>query len=372
MSPLSIDRSAPSIDRSAPTLAVVGGGVIGLTCALAAVDAGHRVRVHDAGTADRAAWVAAGMLGSLGEGHPGEDDLLALSSASVRRWPDLVARLRDPTVMAATESLFVAASSADAEYLSNLAEFVWSRAPRAHDDLRRVDLAEIRRREPGLSSRLHGGYLAVGEGAVDNRRLLGRLRDALIDAGAQFVDERVADLADVDADQILVAAGLGTRSLVPDVALHAAKGEILRLRGTRWSVAQPARVIRARMHGRQVYLVPRDDGIVVGATQYEPLDESEAKPEVGGVTDLLADAVDLMPGLRTYELAEAAAGLRPCTADGLPIIRRVDDRVVVATGHGRNGILLAPYTADKVLELLTDRWVAAGGLSSTTKGAEPS
>ncbi|NDZ97629.1 glycine oxidase ThiO [Streptomyces sp. SID6673] len=361
-----------NIDRPGPTLAVVGGGVIGLTSALAAVDAGHRVTVHDAGTADRAAWVAAGMLGSLGEGHPGEDDLLALSAASVRRWPDLVARLGDPTVMAATESLFVAASSADAEYLANLAEFVWSRAPRSQDDLRRVDLAEIRRREPGLSSRLHSGYLVVGEGAVDNRRLLTRLRDALVRAGVHFVDERVGDLDDVDADQILVAAGLGTRSLVPDVALHAAKGEILRLRRTRWSVAQPARVIRARMHGRQVYLVPRDDGIVVGATQYEPLDESDAAPEVGGVSDLLADAVDLMPGLRTYQLVEAAAGLRPGTADGLPIIRRVDDRVVVATGHGRNGILLAPYTADKVLELLTDGWVAAGELSSTTEGVEPS
>ncbi|WP_343287376.1 glycine oxidase ThiO [Gordonia sp. SID5947] len=353
-------------EHPGPTLAVVGGGVIGLTCALAAADAGHRVRVHDAGVTDRAAWVAAGMLGSLGEGHPGEDELLVCSARSVRRWPDLVARLGDPAVMAATESLFVAETSADAEYLANLAGFVWSRAPRSHEDLRPVDLAEIRRREPGLSSRLHSGYVAAGEGAVDNRRLLSRLRDAVAGAGAQFVDERVTDLADIDADQVLVAAGLGTRALLPDVDLHAAKGEILRLRRTRWSVAPPSRVIRARMRGRQVYLVPRDDGVVVGATQYEPLDEGEAVPEVGGVADLLADATDLMPGLRTYELVEAGAGLRPCTADGLPDIRRIDDRVVVAAGHGRNGILLAPYTADIVLRLLTGSDVVGPELSTTT------
>ncbi|AZG47507.1 FAD-dependent oxidoreductase [Gordonia insulae] len=344
-----------TVHRSDPrprALAVIGGGVIGLTCALAAADAGRRVCVYDAGPHARAAWVAAGMLGSLGEGHPGEDELLALSVDSVRRWPDLLARLGDPAVSAAADSLFVAGSSTDAEHLSTLAEFVWARQPRAHDDLRPVGIAEIRRMEPGLSSRMHSGYLAVGEGAVDNRRLIDRLRAALLDAGGEVVEQRVDDLGALAADDVLVAAGLGTRSLVPDVRLHAAKGEILRLRRTRWSVPPPSRVIRARLHGRSVYLVPRDDGIVVGATQYEPFDEASALPEVGGVADLLADALELMPGLRTYELTEAGAGLRPCSADGLPIIRRVDERVVVATGHGRNGILLAPYTADRVMTLL--------------------
>lgn len=333
-------------------LTVIGGGVIGLTCALAALDAGHRVRVCDAGPAGRAAHVAAGMLGSLGEGHPGEDELLTRSAASVRRWPALIDRLGDPGVLAARDSLFVAATAADAAHLRTLAEFVWARQPRAHDDLRPVDPDEIRCLETALSSRIHSGYLAAGEGAIDNRRLLVRLREAVIAAGGEVIDRRVDDLADIADGQILVAAGLGTRSLVSGIALHAAKGEVLRLRATAWSVPPPARVIRARMHGRSVYLVPRADGIVVGATQYEPFDESSTLPETGGVTDLLTDATDLMPALRTYELVEAGAGLRPMTAEGLPVIGRIDDRVLVATGHGRNGILLAPWTADRVLELL--------------------
>ncbi|MFW0793692.1 glycine oxidase ThiO [Gordonia sp. CPCC 205515] len=334
------------------TLTVVGGGVIGLTCALAAADAGFSVRVLDAGIGQRAAWVAAGMLGSLGEGHPGEEQLLEMSASSARRWPDLVARLGDPTVMAAADSLFVAATAADAERLRTLADFVWARQPRAHDDLAPVTPADLRRLEPALTSRVHGGFRAVGEGAVDNRALLGRLRDAVVAAGGEIHDRHVEDLADLDGDQVLVAAGLGTRNLLPDIAVHAVKGEVLRLRATRWSVPPPTHVVRARMHGRSVYLVPRADGIVVGATQYEPFDEASREPEVGGVADLLTDATDLMPGLRTYELVEVGAGLRPVSPDGLPVIARVDERVLVATGHGRNGILLAPYTADRVMALL--------------------
>ncbi|MDY6810075.1 MAG: FAD-dependent oxidoreductase [Actinomycetota bacterium] len=357
--------SADNPDRPG-LLAVVGGGVIGLTCALAAADAGWRVRVFDSGADRRAAWVAAGMLGSLGEGHPGEDELLAMSTESVQRWPGLLDRLGAPDVLAASDSLFVAASSADAEHIDTLADFVWARQPRAHDDLRRVRPAEIRRLESALSSRLHSGYLATGEGAVDNRRLLEALRTALLAAGGEVIDRPVDDLAHVEADTILVAAGVGTSALVSEVSLHAAKGEILRLRRTRWSVPPPTHVVRARMHGRSVYLVPRHDGVVVGATQYEPFDATRTDPEVGGVTDLLSDAVELMPGLRTYELVEAGAGMRPCSADGLPIIRRIDERVVVATGHGRNGILLAPYTADAVMTLLGRGGVGRSAVGVTT------
>ncbi|WP_055476192.1 glycine oxidase ThiO [Gordonia sp. HS-NH1] len=338
------------------TLTVVGGGVIGLTCALAAADAGWQVRVLDAGTDERASWVAGGMLGSLGEGHPGEDASLALSMESVRLWPALVKRLEDPAVVTATDSLFVAASATDIEYLRHLADFVWAGQPRTDSALQPVTGRDIRAIEPSLSSRLVGGYRAVGEWSVDNRRLLEALRAAVTTAGVELTTARVGSLADLDDPgsdgQILLAAGLGTAALWPGADLHPAKGEILRLRRTRWSVPPPAHVVRARLHGRAVYLVPREDGVVVGATQYESEGMTDRAPQAGGVADLLADAIEVLPGLRTYELTEAAAGLRPCTADGLPLVARVDARTVVATGHGRNGIVLAPGTAERVLSIL--------------------
>ena len=86
----------------------------------------------------------------------------------------------------------------------------------------------------------------------------------------------------------------------------------------------PQRVIRARVHGRQVYLVPRADGVVVGATQYEH--GRDTAPAVAGVRELLDDACAVIPALGEYELAECAAGLRPMTPDNLPIVGRLDDR----------------------------------------------
>lgn len=333
-------------------LAVVGGGVVGLTCALAAIDAGWNVTVYDAGSQRRASDVAAGMLGSLGEGHPGEEALLDMSVESARLWPSLLKRLADPGILVADDSLFVAFSGADAEYLRRLARFVWSTDAEVASRLTELTAAQVRTAAPMLSSRAVGGYLAHGERAVDNRRLLSSLRESLDAAGAEFAATRVLDLADVQADQIVLAAGLDSTALWPGLRMYGAKGEVLRLRRTTWSVAGPGQVVRARIADRNVYLVPRSDGVVVGATQYEAVDLDDRMPQVGGVADLLGDACEVMPALRTYELVEVGAGLRPVTSDGLPVIERVDDRVVVAAGHGRNGILLAPLTARRVVELL--------------------
>lgn len=334
-------------------LSVVGGGVIGLTCALAAVDRGWRVRIFDAGPEGRAAHVAGGMLGCFAEGRPGEDKLLAISRDSVARWPALLERLADPSVQTATDALMIGATAADVDHLAAQVRFLLSEEPDDVDRLPAVTPAALRRAEPALVRGIAGGFRVIGEGSVDNRRLIAALESALDVSGADRVSARIDDLSEVPGDQILVAAGLGTRSLLPDIDLRGEKGEILRLRRTRWSVAPQAHVIRARWHGRAAYLVPRRDGIVLGATQYEAYDDTDRLPLAGGVADLLADAGELMPNLRTYELVEAGAGIRPSSPDGVPIVERVDARVTVAAGHGRNGIALAPWTAQRVLDLLT-------------------
>ncbi|MFT3660335.1 MAG: FAD-dependent oxidoreductase [Gordonia sp. (in: high G+C Gram-positive bacteria)] len=337
----------------ASELSVIGGGAVGLACALGAVDAGWRVRVYDAGPQRRAAQVAGGMLGCLGEAHPGEEALLRLSAASVARWPALAARLDDHRgvgILAATDTLLVAGSATDRAYHDESIAFARETLPTA--DPVEQTAAQLRAAEPGLARTPAGGHLIRGEGAVDNRRLLDALRTALTAAGAELIDRRVESVTDVPGDRVLVAAGLDSGALIPGLDLRGEKGEVLRLRRTRWSVPPPRHVIRARWHSRNVYLVPRHDGLVVGATQYEALDLDDRAPQAGGVADLLSDACEVFPGLRTYDLVEAAAGIRPVSGDGLPIVRRVDDRVLVAAGHGRNGIALAPGTAHRVRELL--------------------
>ena len=149
---------------------------------------------------------------------------------------------------------------------------------------------------------------------------------------------------------MVIANGIDAPALWPGLPVRPVKGEVLRLRWRKGCMPLPQRVIRARVHGRQVYLVPRADGVVVGATQYEH--GRDTAPVVSGVRDLLDDACAVLPALGEYELAECAAGLRPMTPDNLPLVQRLDARTLVAAGHGRSGFLLAPWTAEQIVSEL--------------------
>ena len=108
--------------------------------------------------------------------------------------------------------------------------------------------------------------------------------------------------------------------------------------------------IRAIVKGRDIYIVPREDGeLVVGATQEERDDRDIT---AGAVHDLLRDAMTALPAISELILAETNAGLRPGTQDNGPIVGPVSKRLIVATGHYRNGILLSAATADAVAALL--------------------
>jgi glycine oxidase len=111
--------------------------------------------------------------------------------------------------------------------------------------------------------------------------------------------------------------------------------------------------VRGLVHGRSIYLVPRaDHSVVVGATVEERgLDTSV---QAGAIHRLLSDARAVVPGVDELELRQAQAGLRPATPDNAPVIRWTElPGVAVATGHYRNGVLLAPHTAAAVVELLS-------------------
>lgn len=325
------------------TLAVVGGGVIGLAVASRAARDGWSVTLYDPAVGSGASWVAGGMLAPLSEGWPGEHELLALGAHSLKRWPEF-ARSLNTDVFASAGSLTVALDSADAADLRTIAEFVGQHG----HELDILSRAQIRELEPSLAQNIRLGLLAPTESAVDNRALVTALRDSA--SGVTFVAESVDDLDAVNADQIVVAAGAQTASLLAGTPVRAVKGEILRLRRRPSAAQPPTRTIRGSVHGRPIYLVPRGDGLVVGATQYESGQDTQVT--VAGVRDLIADAERLMPSIGEYELHECSAGLRPMSPDGLPLIGRISDRVIVASGHGRNGILLTPITADAVSALL--------------------
>ncbi len=116
-----------------------------------------------------------------------------------------------------------------------------------------------------------------------------------------------------------------------------------------------ARSVRGIVHGSAVYLVPRDSGeLVIGATQEEL--GADTRVTAGGVWELLRDARTIVPGITELELAEAVAGLRPGTPDNAPVLGPSPlPGLVLATGHFRAGVLLAPVTADVIAEYLATR-----------------
>ncbi|WP_020105318.1 glycine oxidase ThiO [Nocardia sp. 348MFTsu5.1] len=328
------------------TLGIVGGGVIGLSCALRAAESGWQVTIHDPGRGDAASAVAAGMLGIAGESRTGEDTYLAFAERAMERWPAFLERLADPRVSAARSSVMAGVDSADVGELTMAADWL---GERGHPVLPLTG-KEIRVLEPAVSTRVRSGFLARREMAVDNRRLLAVLTDAVAALGVRRVEGEVVDHDTLPGDQLLLTAGVGSAKLWPGLPVYPSKGEVLRLGWARGALAPPKHVVRGLINGRAVYIVPRSDGVVVGATQYDG--DADLQPVVGGVADLLSDAIELMPSLREYRLLSADAGLRPLTPDGLPIIGRLDDRTSAATGHGRNGILMSAITADLVADML--------------------
>lgn len=323
-------------------LAVIGGGVIGLSVARRAAQDGWSVRVHRSGVPG-ASWVAGGMLAPHSEGWPGEEQLLRIGLESLELWradgPGSFLDGLPPGVVTARESLVVAVDRADAADLRTVGEWL---SAQGHP----VELTTAARDiEPLLAQGIRHGFRAGTELAVDNRGVVEALAAQCERLGVRWAGP-VTTLADVDTDACVIANGIDAPALWPGLPIRPVKGEVLRLHWRKGCLPVPQRVIRARVRGRQVYLVPRGDGVVVGATQYEH--GRDTSPTVTGVRELLDDACAVMPALGEYELAECAAGLRPMTPDNLPLVGRLDERTLVAAGHGRSGFLLAPWTAQKI------------------------
>jgi glycine oxidase len=312
------------------TVAVVGGGIIGLSIAWRLVSSGADVTIFDDGV-DGAWNVAAGMLAPGGEAAFETPALVRLMASSASRWPSFARSLGVDVGYDEAGTLSLAVTADDVASASR----EWRTPP-----LRPSELREL---EPALSPRVRAGVHLAADRQVDPRRVVAALRDRLAD---RIVAKRVSALDEVEATTIVVAAGCGTAALT-GLPVRPVKGQVLRLRGEPGLIRH---VLEARVDGRSVYIVPRADGeIVVGATQEE---RSDWTVTAGGVYDLLRAAVELVPDLAECALAETLVGHRPGTPDNAPLLGVLREGVVVAAGHFRNGVLLAPVTADLIADLV--------------------
>jgi glycine oxidase len=297
--------------------------------------------------------VAAGMLAPVAETDAGERPLLELGLESARRWPAFAERLAaagDGDVgYRPTGTLMVARDRDEAEALDREREL------RERFGLKVEALlpSAARRMETALAPTVRSALHLPDDHSADPRLVCAALARAAERAGAVLrTGVAVADLATLPAEQVVVAAGPWSGAFGAEARVRPVKGQTLRLRDP----AGPGLLERVVRWGQPSpgYLVPRGDGrYVLGATQEER--GFDTAVTAGGLHDLLRDAAELVPGVLELEIEEQLAGLRPGTPDNAPIIGRSpgDPRIVWATGHHRNGVLLAPVTADLVVAELT-------------------
>jgi glycine oxidase len=178
-------------------------------------------------------------------------------------------------------------------------------------------------------------------------------------AGVELRAERVEDPALLDADQVVIAAGCGSAPFAGagssaagwTLPVRPVRGAVLRLRAV-GDQPVPRTTVRGWVKGHPIYIVTRESGeVVVGATSDERGFDRHTGT-AGAVHDLLRLSIELVPEIAEYHLDEVTVGFRPGTPDNLPLIGRLDDRTVAATGHYRNGIALIPATANAVAALL--------------------
>lgn len=347
-------------------IAVVGGGIIGLSVAWELARRGGRVFLYERDTlACGATNVAAGMLAPVSEADPAERELLDLGLASAAAWPDFAARLEDDAGLSAgalvrTEGTLLVARDADeGRWLSREAEL--RRGLGLPCEL--LTPTQARKLEPDLAPGLRGALSAPGDLSVDPRQVAEALEAAALNAGvALHVGHELSGIDDprlVAAGRIVVCTGAWPFPGADREATrtHPVKGQLLVLRDPDHDTRGEPIVTRT-IRAQTVYVVPRGDGrYVVGATmEHRGYDTTVS---AWAIHDLLRELFEVVPAAREWVIEETIAGLRPATASGDPVIGPAPGdpdgaaaRVVYAVGHYRGGVLFAPETARRIADLL--------------------
>jgi glycine oxidase len=337
---------------------------VGLGVGWRLADAGCTVDLFDQGEAGHgASWAAAGMLAAGVETEPSEEGLFALNREAQRRWPKFAAELEQTTGIGLglreEGTLVVGLTRDDVEQL----RFSFDFQRRLGIELAWLSGREARAREPYLHPGALAAIFSPDDHQVDNRCLVRALRQAFEAAGGRLHEYtavravecaggkvRGVSIADVrhPADAVLLAAGAWSRRIdgVPPQAcppVRPIKGQMLALR---MDPAQP--ILRHVVWAPKIYLVPRLDGrLLIGATVEER--GFDADLTAGGVLSLLEAAWRAVPTIEELPIDEMWVGFRPGSRDDAPILGPTPiEGLSVATGHHRNGILLAPITIDMI------------------------
>lgn len=341
---------------------MIGAGIVGAAIAHELASRGAGVRLVDTRGVGRGATAAtAGILAPYIEGH--HPTLRNLAVCSLSLYDEFVRRVEaDSRYKVEYErcgTLQVACSEEEMAVLVSVASGLEA-AGVAHSLLDRKDVAQV---EPAISPKAACGLLVPSHGYVAAPALTQAVVHAALARGALFTGAQVSDIRSrhgrveaiagrevLGGDAVVVAAGSWSSCIgaAPNEAVRPIRGQLLHLR------AAP-RVMSRIVWGAHCYLVPWQDGTILAGATVEDVGFDE-RSTAEGVLQLLGAAVDLVPALGRAELREVRVGLRPMIADELPAIGPSSTMpgVYYATGHYRNGVLLAPLTAVAMADLVLE------------------
>ena len=350
--------------KGSADVVIVGGGVIGLAIARELALRGVRevCLIERATLGTEASFAAAGMLLPQVEADA-EDDFFKLACRSRDLYPSFASALREETgidvELDTTGTLYLALNERDHEHIEK--RFHWqTRAGLAVELLSGTAAREL---EPCISESVFGALRFPNDIQVENRRLLSALANSVSNLGVEVLTEtnveslmiersRVTGVqtnrGSIRCKSIVIAAGTWSSFLQRSSVLP-----IQPVRGQMICLESKPQLTRHVLYSPRGYLVPRQDGRLLAGSTSENAGFAK-RVTAGGISSILRNTLEISPDIAKLPLVDTWAGLRPRPADGLPVLGACGeiDGVFYATGHYRNGILLAPLTVELITEAI--------------------
>ncbi len=346
--------------RNSADVVIVGGGVIGLTIARALALRGVRdvCLIDRAELGSEASFAAAGMLAPQVEAD-GHDDFFALACRSRDLYPAFAAALRDETgidvELDTTGTLYLALNEHDQADIEK--RFYWQTQAGLPVEL--LNATAARELEASISTRTRGALFFPKDIQVENRRLLNALASSVSKLGVTTVTQtnvvslitsggRIrgvqTDRGAINCATVVIAAGTWSSFIQ-----HAPLAPIEPVRGQMICLEAKPQLARHVIFSPRGYIVPRHDGRLLAGSTSEHAGFAKSVT-AGGISYILANAQEIAPNIADLQVIDMWSGLRPCSTDGLPVLGPCDeiDGLFYATGHYRNGILLAPVTGELI------------------------
>lgn len=373
-----VQKEIDSVKHRADVV-VVGAGVIGLTIAreLARGGAGDICLIERNGLGYEASFAAAGMLAPQAEANT-QDDFFRLACRSRDLYSNFAASLHDETgidiELDPTGTLYLALTDHDVVEIEK--RYEWQTA--AGLSVEKLTPSQAQELEPCISPNVQGALRFPLDVQVENRRLLSALTNSVVKRDVSILTGTSVESLRIEKDRVtgvvtsrgiincstvVIAAGTWSSLIGFSTASNKPALEIEPVRGQMISFDARPQVTRHVIYSPRGYIVPRQDGRLLAGSTSERAGFAK-QVTAGGISSILKNALEISSSVAALPIIDTWAGLRPRAPDNLPVLGPCDEigGLFYATGHYRNGILLAPVTG----ELITEAVVA--GITSPLLG----